>query len=326
MNKLLKIIPLGVIGLLLSLLTFNLFNDVLVNLDFGDFFLVLLYLGLFVVILILQILFIPKFNYLFWTVLAQTLIPVLVFRDYLFSDQYLLPLIGIAFFSYFTILSVRKSFRDLQNSISIRFFTVARRASPRIVSGALIFFAIFSYFYFFQLGNFSNETAENVFDKTLDTALPMAQIWFPDLNFDLTVDEALEEMSRSQLEESQDILLESGIDYQSAPPSVKDNLINQTSIHIKNSIEEVTGTLDSDQTFREALFLLVSGKVTGLPLNTRLIIAAISILLIFGVFRGAAWAVYFPAEIIAFLLFKLLLATGFGGVTFKETNKEVITI
>ncbi|MEX1014692.1 MAG: hypothetical protein WDZ80_06035 [Candidatus Paceibacterota bacterium] len=321
-----KIFPMAAIGTILSFFTFLLFRKVIESLDFGDFTFVLILLSTFLIVLTTEVFFIEKFKHLFWVSFVQLSTPLIVFRDYFFTEFQFLPVLGIVIFLYFSIWSVRRGYKTLKNSINIEFFVVARRVTPRVVSGALIFFAIFSYFHFFQLGNFSNETAENIFDKTLNASTPILQIWFSDVTFDMTVDEALREMSETQVNRSQIDLLQQGINLDQLPVTFRENLINETSIKIKESVEAVTGTLDGNQSLRDALFQVVSGKVADLSNAAKLIISVLVISLIFMVFKGIAWLVYLPAEIISFLLFELLLLTGFGKLATENLTREVITI
>lgn len=321
-----KIFSLGILGVILGFLTFFFLRNLITSSGFSNIWLILGLAWVFLVVIVLEVIFINRFFVLGWWVVAQGLTPAVAFYPFIFPTFYHLVGIASLLFLFFVFLGVHRGFRTADNSLKINFFTTARQIVPKVAVGFLIFTAIFSYFYFFQLENFSDETASYLFNKILESALPIVQIWFPGISFDMSVEKALATISETQIRKSSLEFLKQGIKLEELPPSVRERLINEAVNQAKSFFEKIGGEIKQGQTVKEYLFDAIKGRVVGLSPMVRLLLQIGVIVLLFFILKGIVFFLYIPIEFTAFVFYKLLVLIGFANVAIEKINREVIVL
>ena len=197
-----KVISLGILGIVSSLLVFYFFNQLLIELTLISVFLVIIFVWLFLVIISLQVFFLSEFKDIVILSIIEGIMPFLIFSSYVYPETNYLVVGGILVFVFLLILGLKHGFGLLKNSLKIPIIPVAHRIIPKVVMGFLIFSSVISYSYFFQQGHLSSGSAQKIFDRSLNSALPLLQIWFPEVTFDTEVDKAILKITESQIQQS----------------------------------------------------------------------------------------------------------------------------
>jgi len=321
-----KVISLGVFGVVSSLLAFYFFNQFLVEITLASAFLVVVFVWLFLVIVSLQVFFLSEFKDIIILAIMEGIMPFLIFSSYVYPETNYLVVGGILVFVLLLILGLKHGFNLLKNSLKIPIIPVAHRIIPKVVMGLLIFSSVISYSYFFQQDHFSSGTAQKVFNRSLNYALPVLQIWFPEVTFDTEIDKAILEITESQIQQSKLELLREGIKLDDLNLTAKEDLIIQTSSRVRGIAEKIFGEIIPGQTLREALYSTVSESILGLPGSAKTILEIGTIIIFFFALKAMAFILYIPAEITVLLIFKLLLLLRFANIKLEDKSKEIIAL
>ena len=321
-----KVISLGILGIVSSLLVFYFFNQLLIELTLISVFLVIIFAWLFLVIISLQVFFLSEFKDIVILSIIEGIMPFLIFSSYVYPETNYLVVGGILVFVFLLILGLKHGFGLLKNSLKIPIISVAHRIIPKVVMGFLIFSSVISYSYFFQQGHLSSGSAQKIFDRSLNSALPLLQIWFPEVTFDTEVDKAILKITESQIQQSRLELLREGIKLDDLNLTAKEDLAIQTSSRVKEVAEKIFGEIIPGQTLREALYNTLSEKLLSLPGSARTILEVGTIVIFFFAFKAMAFILYIPAEITVLLIFKLLLLLRFGSIKLEDKSKEIIAL
>lgn len=321
-----KVISLGAFGVVSSLLVFYFFNQLLTEITLASVFLVVVFVWLFLVMISLQVFFLSEFRDIIILAIIEGVMPFLIFSSLIYPETNYLVVGGILVFVFLLILGLKHGFNLLKNSLKIPIIPVAHRIIPKVVMGFLIFFSVISYSYFFQQGHLSSGTAQKIFNRSLNSALPLLQIWFPEVTFDTEVDEAILEITESQIQQSRLELLKEGIKLDDLNLTAKEDLVSQTSSRVREVAEKIFGEIIPGQTLREALYGAFNERILSLPGSAKTILEIGTIVIFFFALKAMAFILYIPAEITVLLIFKLLLLLRFANVKLEDQSKEVITI
>jgi len=321
-----KIIILTLLGAALSFLTFYFLNRFLIGTSFTDLWVAIFFAWAFLVLVALQIVFIGNLKNLLGIILVQGLSPIIALSPYLFPEPSYFVIAGILAFTILALWGASRGFRNLENSLKVHFFSSVHRALPKIIVGLLLLTTVVFYFYFFQLDNLSNENAEKIFNRSLDSANPVLQVWFPGVTFGMNIDTAILKISEIQVKRSQLQLLKQGVNLNELTPDAKEELVVKAAERMKNSLEGIIGKIESDETLGGALCTAIRDQLVSMTGTAKLVLEISAIVLLFFSLKALAFVFYIPAEIIAFILFKILLVLGFAEIAIEEKSREIVII
>lgn len=321
-----KIALISFLGVASALLVFYLLNQFLLHLSV-NIWLVLFSVWLFLTISTLTIFFAGNAKTVAGVFFVQGLMSLVFFYTFLYPKPSLIFIGGAFLLILFWITGALSSFRDLKNCVTINFFVTAHRLLPKVVLGLLIFVAALSYLYFFQLNNFSEDAARKLFDRSVASAEPLLQIWFPDVTFDMNINTAISKISEVQLKRSQLDLLQQGIDINKISFADRQALLNETNAKITRIFENLAGEIGRpDQTFGDTLFNALKTRILALSALAQAFLEVGIIVVLFFVLKALAFLLYIPAQVAAFVLFKALLVLGFAEIGLENTQREVIVL
>lgn len=320
-----KIALISFLGVASALLVFYLLNQFLLHLSVS-IWLVLFSVWLFLTVSTLTIFFAGNAKTVAGVFFVQGLMPLVFFYTFLYPKPSLIFIGGVFLLILFWITGALNSFRDLKNGVTINFFVTTHRLLPKVVLGLLIFVAALSYLYFFQLNNFSEDAARKLFDRSMASAEPLLQIWFPDVTFDMNINTAISKISEVQLKRSQLDLLQQGIDINKISLADRQALLNETNAKITRIFENLAGEIRPDQTFGDTLFNALKTRILALSALAQAFLEVGIIVVLFFVLKALAFLLYIPAQVAAFVLFKALLVLGFAEIGLENTQREVIVL
>lgn len=323
-----KASSIGILGGLFSFLVFHFFNRFLVSFDFSFLWFVLGFLLLFLITFALQTFFIRDSVLLFGMTFIQGLLPLAVFSPYFKSDNFFNFLgVAVILLLIFFITASKSGLDSLENSLEIKFFSISHKVVLKAFVGLLIAILIFSYFYMFHLDNFGEERGRIVFDKSLVLFGSGFHIWFPSVDFDMNLKNALDRMASVQIERSKLDFLKQGIQFDKLPLFRQKEMIKEARTQIKSGLENLTGiSVNPEERFDDYIYRSVRDRLDGLSSGIQFLLKSGSLILFFFLIKGLSFLIYIPVEFLSFLIFKLMVQLGFGKITIRGVNKEDIAI
>jgi hypothetical protein len=286
---------------------------------------------MFLVLNILNTFFIKRFTILASIILLETVLPTVFFFDRIKTEVWPLA-IGFSLFFIFVLAGARQGKSHLANSIKVKFFSITKLVTPKLVTGALVGVSIVFYMQCFSLGGACVEgMGKELLNQTLSASKPIINIWIPNISPDQTINEffkqfALSEMARVQSEGglTSAINLKSGIS--DLPIEVRNQIINKFAGEIRNTVEQKTGALNTKESVRNEVFRLISAYIGTFSDAAKSLISISLAVLFFFSLKGFGFLLYWLIDLIAFLVYKLLIAANFAAVNYETRNREFVIL
>ncbi|MCP6719868.1 MAG: hypothetical protein KJI72_00895 [Patescibacteria group bacterium] len=325
-----KIIILVLFGAGFIFATTYFFNKFLLTADYSRLFFSLLFGGGFLVVMILQIFFIKgRFNMVV-VMFLQGITPLIVFYSRIYPSPSLVLIAGSLIFFIFLVFAAVRGQRVLSNSLEIKFFFTARSILPRAVTGLLIFLTIVFYLNYFSWGNFNDELGRVLVGQTLASSQPIVGLVFSDISFNKTVQSFLDVIALNQLRKIPSSMGETeadpAINFQRLPPPEKAEAVRRFSLELKKELEKVVGPLNASAPVTGEVFRITKDYFNGLSAALKSALSlALALAFFFGV-KGIAVLLYWFIELVAFVLFKFLLISGFAHITLENRGREFVML
>ena len=327
-----KIIILALFGAGLVIVATHFFNEFLLTAGYSNLFFSFLFVGIFLVVMILQVFFIKDgFKMAGVTFLQGGVAPLIVFYPKIYPAPSLVLIAGSLIFFIFMVSAAIKGQRVLANSLEVRFFFTARNILPRVFTGFLIFFTIVLYLNYFLWDNFNDELGKVLVGQTLDSSRPIVGIVFSDISFNKTVQNFLDVIAENQLRKIRPGLAsragtEPAIDFQSLSPPEKAEVVKQFSLGLKKELEKIVGPLNVNEPVKGEVFKIVKNYFSGLSDALKSALGLVLALVFFFSIKGMASLLYWFIELVAFVLFKFLLITGFARISLENRGREFVIL
>ncbi|MFB6212814.1 MAG: hypothetical protein ABEI53_03310 [Candidatus Magasanikbacteria bacterium] len=283
----------------------------------------------FLIVFLLQIFFIQDLKFLIPLGIAQGSLSIFPFLPLYRSSSQSLYFFGgaLLLLLIFVVVAIVRGRGELNNSLRVKFFSVAHKVVPRLFVGILIFATVISYFYLFHLDRLNQQKGRKVFDRVLQSSESLAQIWFPGITFDMKMDKAITHISKVRIDRSKIDYLQKGIVFSELPEKVQQKILRKISSRIKKTITGLTGVpIQPSQTLGDYLFESLITKLNSLSNVLVFGLEIGTLFLIFFGLKALRIVVYLPAEIIAFLVFKILILSNFASFGLEQVTKEKIVI
>jgi len=280
----------------------------------------------FLVVFLLQIGFVGSRKLLFLFSISEMLIPAAVFYDYLIGDFSPWFAGGIGACALLCAFGALHGRSYIDGSVKVRFCNMARQVLPKAALGIIVLAVAVFYGYFVAAGNFTEETGSRVFGWALERAEPIVQIWFRDLRFDMTMDEAIENMSEAQMRRIRSGQIIEGIPVAQLSPEAKRYLLSDIEQEVRSAVSRLGGSFGSDEKFGDYLYGIVNEKFTALPELAQSFLAAGIFVLMLLTLRFTVPILYPAIGLAGFLIFRLAVAAGFADIAYKDVKQEVVVM
>lgn len=285
----------------------------------------------FLVVVLLAACFVKTRRLLRGIAFVWGLVPALFLLQHLFPNPSVALVCGIIGFAIFLAGAVGHGAAVLENSVKVRFFDVAKETVPAAVTGLLILVSILIYLNVFEWKTMSPVIGRALVTESLVAAEPGLHIWFPSASFSDTVGVFFEKIAETELRGSRQSVLErSAGDFQGSfadlPPAQRALLVAEVAGQLRGTLEKLTGPLDTSAPMQEAVYQGLVGYVQKLSNDVQLWGGVALTVVFFGSLKTIAALCYWLIEGIAFLIFKLLLMTGFAHIAVESRSREFIIL
>lgn len=226
---------------------------------------------------------------------------------------------GIGLMALFFVGAYIEGRREVNQSLSPRFFKVAKTIMYRMILGIAIVIAtvFFSAFTINDVRPDNPVLSQDIFEKGLISFSKNVRAVMGDIDFS----KSLRDISQEEVSQ----LVDSG----ALPPSPA--LIDQTRKTLISGFQErlktLTGTtIDPDQRISAAFYEAFLERFNGTEGPVRNIILAGMAFVLFLSVAAVSPFIRIIASVIAFVLYRFLLAVKFLGISFEIKSKEVVTL
>ncbi len=330
-RSLFKILILALFGAALSFGTVYFFNKFLLITDFRDLLWSVFTGGAFIIFTILQVCFIKSLIKLNLIVFFETLAAIAIFYTRLYPHPPLPLVLGAILFLFFLGLGVNHGLKLLENSVRVKFILTAKMIIPKVVTALLILLTAVLYLNYFILGKFTDSKGELLTAKLMLTAKPAFKFLTPDFSPDKKVSDLFLSLAENQLNKMKikrvnGILDGFQVNFDQLSPEAQKEIIATVAAQLKSTAEKVVGPLDPNDSISHAVFKAAKTYFGNLPENFKPIFGIIIAFSFFSIMKGFAILFYWLIEIIAFLIYKILLVSGFAYVTMESRTREFILL
>lgn len=326
-----KIVVLAVLGGAAAVVAAYAFKEFLATGRYGYLWATAAAAVAFAVLVVLHALFIKSARRMRLLVTLECLAPLVVFRSHLMPDLPYLLLFGSVLLTYFTVGGAARGHRILSNSIKVHFFEISRSVVPRVATGVACFLSITFYLSYFSWGLLSRDVGISLLSGFLRSTESVLQIWYPKATLAGSVQEVLGSLVEGELTRRQERIVDvSGsqgpVAFGMLPDDAKAKIVAQGVIRTAGALEKTVGPLPLHEPLVSVLYQLLDRTLGNREGAIRLEVGAAATLLLFGFIRGIASLFAWLVELIAFLVFKLLVAVNFAYLTLESRSREFILL
>jgi hypothetical protein len=196
---------------------------------------------------------------------------------------------------------------EMENSLYVRFFSFAPRATRSFLTGLCFFAAFLTVFGILKAGFVIPKEG---FDVLLKSSEPIVNIMIPGISLEEPVRDAVEDIVRARSE-----------------PDTPDFAIDQTVDQVMSNASESLGfNVTGNEPVGDVLYQFFSLRTQGLSANGRTgLLAAIGVL-IFLIAKGLALIFEVIALGFSFIVYELLLASRVFRVETTSVKKEIVVL
>lgn len=312
---------------------FYFLKSYLYGLIFPDllFFLILFFISL--ILSVLEIIFIKSIGKIFIFTFLEFLLPLLLFIEEIkLSNENGLRVLFLAFIVglYFIFIGKEKGFKRLNNSLNIKFFEVAGESLKRVTFGLFLIFSVLFYLIYFVWHTGYYDLDKKLVGFAVPILPDFTKVFIPGLDF--KPEDKLDNVIRSfvlyQAKKSKlDFNIgDKNVYFSDIPQDIQKKIIDSSSLEIEKKLKESFDFFNPQMTVIDFVYRIVKkyfGYVESyFGFYTNIGIAALVFVLLKTSFVFISWFV----ELIAFLIFKMLIIMGFGYVTLETKTREFVVL
>lgn len=329
-----KVALLGIVGLGANLLAVQAFVTYLATATSNLLYVVAAAGLATVVVFVLQAFFVKSATLLRTVVFVQTAGPLLLFLDHLGDESVAVLLIAVLLFFVLAEIGSVRGLRQAAASMRVRFFDTARTVIPKALTGALLFAAALIYLTYFSWGTLNATIGRKFVDQVLTSADPVLRLYFSRVSVDQNVEDFLREVVRAQLEGGSANLLgkfapgsnEALQTFLSLPVPQRDVIIDRVTESFRGSLEPVVGSLNPNEPVRDAVYRIVADRLAGLTPSQYKTFSVGGVVLVFFALKGFLSLFQWAFALVAYLVFKLLMALGFARTGVATQSREFVLL
>lgn len=301
-----KVISLGIVGVLLSGVFGYFLNLAILDNGSGSLLLTLLSAIAFLVVFLLQNLFI-KSRQIIGTILlleslTLTFVSVRMFSYIILFAWFLLIL--------FWWLGARMGKEQLDNQMKVRFFQFEKATMPYALTALALFISII----YVTIGGVSPE--QNIKSFILPAEPIIKNFYSQDFSFNMTMSKLIESLAARQL----------GDQMATLPAAVRNSLVSQTVVQLSQQAAKYGVSFKGSDKIIDVINNYISSQLKKIPDSYRQIIPIAFGAIIFLTLKSAGLLLHWLVAIPAYLVYQLAILTGFARLALESRSREIIVL
>lgn len=265
---------------------------------------------LFLIIFILQNLFIKGFDKLFLAVLLASGFMALPFYRS-FSGYFI---IVVAFLFTLLFKASFDSRKELEATVKIRFLKISHLSLELAMPAVILFLLVM----FIMEGNAFTEEKIGV---ALKPFTPLITKYVPTFNPTMPAGELLNDLVVSNLGKQE---IE---ELNKLPLWAQDQLISKSMEQFKERIENLIGAkIDVEKSVAGNIYDALRSGYANLTYVSKVILVIISFVLLYSLIKSLTSLIFAPISLLAFILYEILLASNFFVIQLESRSREVILL
>jgi len=312
-----KVIGIGAAGVLAAFALgyfLNLFLQVNGKSGIPEWVSLLLAAVVFLIIFLLQTLFIKSARLLNDILILESL--ALVAPFILGFSLYVLLAYASALFFFWA--GTKRGQREIDNQVKIKFFRIERHTLPHVLTGLSLFMSLV---YVNAIGLDKLGVTKKQIQAMLQPAEPLIQrLVAKDFNMNLSVYQFTDLIITQQLAE------QLGIQPNLIPATLKNEAISQSLNNLRQSAAGYGIAFKNSDTLSDVVYNYSIKQVERIPSAFRFAIPAGVVLIAFLTVKGVAVLLHWLAALPAYLIYEILLAVGFARLSLESRSREIIIL
>lgn len=307
-----KIIILSVFGTV-AFFSFGLFLKLFFSNGNFNFLLISIFSALiFLVVFLLQSLFIKNFSNAALVVLFECLGLFAGFYDRIFNPM----IIGSAVFVLFILFLANQSGRsETRNAIKISFRKIGKATLPKAIA-IIVLFSSIVYVSANEKGFFISQSN---FEKILLPAAAIIKRIYPAIDLSLPIKELSVDLANEEVGKLPNFEL--------LPKSERAKIVNQSAKEMEDTISSFFGgEINSTLNIYQVSYGFAAKKFNEFSKETQSMILIGVAFMIFLTLEGLAWPFRLIITFLAYIIYEILLATEFATVSLEGISKETIVL
>lgn len=238
----------------------------------------------------------------------------IIFLDRAFP---IVPLAFAAVIAFLAFVWAQLSARDaLENELKVRFLKISKAVLPKSFTAVAIVMAVVYGFAFKKETLFSAE----FIDPMVGAVSPVVGYFVPDFKIDMSARDFLAVSAKQSLAKN------GVIDFNVMPEKLRNQVIDKTVESSKKALEDSFGvTIDLTKSFRDNVRSVLADRLRVIvdKLPAYLVSLAVA-LVIFLLVKAVGFLVYWIVAFFAFVMYQVLLSTGFAEVMLEPRSREIV--
>lgn len=330
-NNIWKIVLLLVLGILTSIASVAGFNRLLSGWDSVFIFPTLIAFIFFLVFTVLQIFLIKSRVKFALIAFLESFAPLVLFQDRIYPQPEWVLLGGTILAFIFLFSAMNRGRQMLADSVRLSFFRTSRMFLSRAALGFFFLFTTLIYLNYFSWGLFNEKMGKTMVAGMLSSSEPIMNVIVPGVPITGTAEELIRALAASQLRDSSQKFL-SSIDtsaeaqFRYLPARDQEIIIGQFSSQLEKVFQDKFEGFKLSDKVSDIAFSFISDYAAKLNSSSPWIIPISVCILFFLAVKGIFAVIYWLIALIAFLIFKLLIAFGFARISSEERNREFVLL
>jgi len=316
-RSLVKIILIGFL-IVATVFSFTYFLDFsFKNFQFRYLFFAAASVAVALILIILSVFYIKSFNKLIIIAFLSSFISLASFYPNLSA----VIVIGAFVFFVFFLLAYYRGFKVVNNLIKIRFFFVASSILPKAATAFLLFatFVFFNYYFDIESNRFNDNLNKIFVASFVKISEPVFKIFLSNFSFQDSTDELIKLVVEKRINS----LIP---DFSRYPSTVKEKILNEAFIEFKKNIEKQIGLVEGNKPFSETVFDLIKTNLDNLAEKEKIVFAIVFSFILFFIIKGISLFFYWLIKLLAFILFKALIAVNFAYISLENKSREFVIL
>lgn len=307
-----RIIFMGVLNVLAALWLGYALEAVVANagLSGGNIFTVIVGNVVFLSLFLLQLLFVKGMRIQVMLVLAETVALTLFFLPH----WSWLMVLAVSLLFAFLLNAIRSGMKEMDNQMKVKFFLIERSLIPTTITALSLFISIL---YVSVNGIGTTFASKDTVRAILKPSEPLVQLLISkDFSVDMTVSEFASMAATQQL----------GSNFTSLAPAAKTQAVTEITNQFRQQAATYGVFFKNSDAVSDVFYAYFFRQFNAIPDQYKRYIPFLIFLLTFFTIRSLGglmhWFIAFPA----YVLFQLLLATGFARIGLESRSREIILV
>lgn len=204
--------------------------------------------------------------------------------------------------------------RTIENSLEIRFLKSTRPVFAKLTTALILAFIIL---YAPRVGPDNIFVSRETFRGFFDWAAGLVGSFYPDVRLNSTFSELAEGVARTQLKGDPR--------FRELTPAVQEQALKQAAVQVSQALGQSLGIeIKPDEPVSETFYDFIAGYLSGLAARYGNLFLVGWGVAIFFVLRGFGTIFYWVTGILAFVIYQILLASGFVHIAGETRTREVV--